>query len=57
LLPDQIAINFEVGNWPWMASLGYWIEENVWSHQCGATLINKIDFITAAHCLKQLSSR
>lgn len=40
-----------VGNWPWMASLGY-EEDNKWNHACGATLISHRHFLTAAHCLK-----
>jgi len=48
--PQQIAINYEVGDWPWMASLGYW-SDGKWSHQCGATLISQTHFITAAHCI------
>ncbi len=56
VVPDQIAINYEVGNWPWMASLGYWLEDS-WTHQCGTTLISDIYFITAAHCLKTFESR
>ena len=44
-------MNYEVGDWPWMASLGYW-SDGVWSHQCGATLISQTHFITAAHCVR-----
>ena len=40
-----------VGHWPWMASLGFYKEGN-WTHQCGATLISRNHFLTAAHCLK-----
>ena len=45
------------GEWPWMASLGYWAEDGKWDHQCGATLISHHHFLTAAHCLKQLDDR
>ena len=54
--PNQIAINYEAGNWPWMGSLGYWSEEE-WIHQCGTTLISNTHFMTAAHCVKLLNSR
>jgi len=40
-----------VGNWPWMASLGYYDDNRKWSHQCGATLITSKLFLTAAHCV------
>ena len=40
-----------VGKWPWMASLGFYDENNKWSHQCGTTLITNRHFLTAAHCL------
>ena len=46
-----------VGEWPWMASLGYWAEDGKWDHQCGATLISQHHFLTAAHCLKQPNER
>ena len=49
--PDQISINYDVGSWPWMGSLGFW-SDGLWYHQCGATLINQMHFITAAHCVK-----
>ena len=40
-----------VGHWPWMASIGYYNEEDEWVHQCGATLITSNHFLTAAHCV------
>ncbi len=40
-----------VGNWPWMASLGYYDQDDKWNHQCGATLISNGKFLTAAHCI------
>ena len=40
-----------VGRWPWMASIGYYDENNKWNHQCGATLISNNIFLTAAHCV------
>ncbi len=40
-----------VGQWPWMASIGYYDENNKWNHQCGTTLISNNMFITAAHCI------
>ena len=39
-----------VGDWPWMASIGFFSEDNKWQHQCGATLISSRHFLTAAHC-------
>jgi len=50
MIPHQIAINYEVGFWPWMASLGYWSDDG-WSHVCGTTLVSRNHYITAAHCL------
>jgi V8-like Glu-specific endopeptidase len=41
-----------VQSWPWMASLGFFDEENQWQHQCGATLISDQHFLTASHCIK-----
>jgi V8-like Glu-specific endopeptidase len=35
-----------------MASIGTINAENVWKHQCGATLISDRHFLTAAHCAK-----
>ena len=40
-----------LGNWPWMASIGYYDPNNDWIHQCGATLISSSHFLTAAHCV------
>ena len=37
--------------WPWMASIGYYNDQEEWVHQCGATLITAHHFLTAAHCL------
>ena len=54
--PSQIAINYEVGEWPWMGSLGYWSDDE-WTHQCGTTLISEVYFITAAHCIENLENR
>ncbi len=48
--PKQIAINYEVGEWPWMGSLGNWSTGGQWLHYCGTTLISQTYFITAAHC-------
>ena len=46
----------ECGIWPWMASLGYFkdddIERKTWTHQCGATIITDKHILTAAHCAK-----
>ena len=39
-----------VGNWPWMASIGFYDEDDKWNHQCGATLLTERHFLTAAHC-------
>ena len=47
--PQQI--NDDVGDWPWMASLGYWSAGH-WNHKCGATLISQTQFITAAQCVR-----
>ena len=49
--PHQIAINYEVGFWPWMASLGFYSDDE-WHHQCGATLVSQTHSITAAHCVE-----
>ncbi len=38
-----------VGHWPWMASIGF-VDNNIWKHQCGATLITRKHFLTAGHC-------
>ncbi len=38
-----------------MGSLGYWFSDDptaVWVHVCGTTLVSKIHFITAAHCVE-----
>ncbi len=40
-----------LGDWPWMASIGYYGTDNKWEHQCGATLITDKHFLTAAHCV------
>jgi secreted trypsin-like serine protease len=48
--------NNPVGEWPWMASLGFYKDEK-WQHQCGATLISHQHFLTAGHCLKQMNKR
>jgi len=55
--PNQIAQNYEVGEWPWMGSLGYWSDDGKWEHQCGTTLVSQIHFITAAHCVEKLDNR
>ena len=34
-----------------MSSIGYYNERDEWIHQCGATLISKNHFLTAAHCV------
>ena len=39
-----------VGDWPWMASLGFYDANDTWTHKCGATLISQHHFLTAAHC-------
>ncbi len=55
--PEQITNNYEVGEWPWMGSLGYWTEDDDWNHKCGATLISQNYFLTAAHCITNLDDR
>jgi secreted trypsin-like serine protease len=45
-----------VGEWPWMASLGFYKDEK-WQHQCGATLISHQHFLTAGHCLREVNKR
>jgi len=40
-----------VGQWPWMASLGNYNDKEKWQHFCGATLITKRHFLTAARCV------
>jgi secreted trypsin-like serine protease len=47
---EKIVDEQEAGFWPWMASLGS-RQNNQWKHQCGATIISNIYFITAAHCV------
>ena len=50
--PQHLALKYEVGDWPWIGSLGYW-SNDTWIHLCGTTLINHIYFITAAHCVRE----
>ena len=50
-IPQVIGPKYSmIGDWPWMASIGYLDLNKVWKHQCGATLISDRLFLTAAHC-------
>ena len=48
------STDYETNTWPWMGSLGYW-SDGKWIHLCGTTLVSKIHFITAAHCVETAS--
>jgi secreted trypsin-like serine protease len=37
-------------SWPWMVSMGDYSSSGKWQHQCGGTLLDHENVLTAAHC-------
>ena len=52
--PENDDVKNRIGHWPWMASLGHYDGNGDWSHQCGASLISDMHFLTSAHCVTNL---
>ena len=47
--------NASLGAYPWIAQIGYTIDSKPkLNYRCGATLINQIYVVTAAHCVSDL---